>query len=153
MVCSAAVVTAVALASGAFAQQQQGVSVRTVTVRFGDLDLSTTAGAKTLYQRIRGAARTVCGEEEDYDLGLDSRRYWNSCYQSGLRASHEHPQGAGALRLICDEQGRVTGASLAGIDMADVASCIRTSAMGVIIPNADTGQAWATISLTFSVHE
>jgi hypothetical protein len=78
---------------------------------------------------------------------------WNSCYQSGLRASHEHPQGAGALRLICDEQGRVTGASLAGIDMADVASCIRTSAMGVIIPNADTGQAWATISLTFSVHE
>jgi len=87
LVCSAAVVTAVALASGAFAQQQQGVSVRTVTVRFGDLDLSTTAGAKTLYQRIRGAARTVCGEEEDYDLGLDSRRYWNSCYQSAVNGA------------------------------------------------------------------
>ena len=87
LACSAAVVTAVALASGAFAQEQQGVSVRTVTVRFGDLDLSTTAGAKTLYQRIRGAARTVCGEEEDYDLGLDSRRYWNSCYQSAVNGA------------------------------------------------------------------
>jgi hypothetical protein len=78
---------------------------------------------------------------------------WNACYQNGLRARHERLEGAGALRLTCDEQGRVTGATLTGIDMPDVASCIRTSAMGVIMPNADTGQAWATISLTFSVRE
>jgi serine/threonine protein kinase len=78
---------------------------------------------------------------------------WNSCYQSGLRARHERLDGAGTLRLTCDEQGRVTGATFAGIEMPDVASCIRESVMGVIIPNADTGQAWATISLTFSVRE
>ena len=86
LACSAALLTAVALAGNAFAQQQD-VNVRTVTVRFGDLDLSTAAGAKTLYQRIRGAARTVCGEEEDYDLGLDSRRYWNRCYQSAVNGA------------------------------------------------------------------
>jgi hypothetical protein len=78
---------------------------------------------------------------------------WNSCYQSGLRARHERLEDAGTMRLSCDEQGRVTGATFAGIGMADVASCIRETAMGVIIPNADTGQAWATISLTFSVRE
>jgi UrcA family protein len=89
LACSAALVTAVALADGAFAQEQQGVNVRTVTVRFGDLDLSTTAGAQTLYQRIRGAARAVCGEEGDYDLGLDSRHYWNSCFQSAVNGAVE----------------------------------------------------------------
>jgi UrcA family protein len=86
LACSAALLTAVAFADSAFAQQQ-GVSVRTVIVRFGDLDLSTPAGAKTLYQRIRGAARAVCGEEQDYDLGLDSRRYWNSCFQSAVNGA------------------------------------------------------------------
>jgi UrcA family protein len=87
LACSAALLTAAAFASSAFAEEQQGVGVRTVTVRFGDLDISTTAGAKTLYQRIRGAARTVCGEEEDYDLGLDARRAWNSCYQSAVNGA------------------------------------------------------------------
>jgi UrcA family protein len=83
LACSAALLTAVALAGNAFAQQQD-VNVRTVTVRFGDLDLSTPAGAKTLYQRIRGAARTVCGEEQDYELGLDTRHYWNNCFKSAV---------------------------------------------------------------------
>jgi len=37
-------------------------SHQTVTypVRYGDLDVSTTAGAKTLYLRIRYAAETLC---------------------------------------------------------------------------------------------
>jgi UrcA family protein len=87
LTCSAALVTAVALANSAFAQEQQGMSVRTVTVRYGDLDISTTAGAKTLYQRIRGAAYTVCGDDRDYDLGLDSRRHWMSCFQSAVNGA------------------------------------------------------------------
>ena len=32
-----------------------------ITVKYGDLDLSTPSGAHTLYSRISGAARTVCG--------------------------------------------------------------------------------------------
>ncbi|HEX4387840.1 MAG TPA: UrcA family protein [Steroidobacteraceae bacterium] len=36
---------------------------RSVKVGYGDLDLSTQAGAATLYQRIRGAAHQVCGSD------------------------------------------------------------------------------------------
>jgi UrcA family protein len=32
-----------------------------VTVKFGDLDLNSTAGATTLYHRIHSAAKAVCG--------------------------------------------------------------------------------------------
>ncbi|MBS0578399.1 MAG: UrcA family protein [Proteobacteria bacterium] len=34
-----------------------------VTVKYGDLDLTSRAGASTLYHRIQGAARYVCGVE------------------------------------------------------------------------------------------
>jgi len=87
LACSTALVTAVALANSALAQEQLGVSVRTVTVRYGDLDISTTAGAKTLYQRIRRAARNVCGPEEEFELGLNARRYWYSCFQSAVNGA------------------------------------------------------------------
>lgn len=33
------------------------------TVRYGDLDLSKRAGAETLYDRIKSAARSVCSGE------------------------------------------------------------------------------------------
>ena len=38
------------------------------TVRYGDLDLSTNAGAKTLYNRISMVARQVCPSDESRDL-------------------------------------------------------------------------------------
>jgi UrcA family protein len=34
---------------------------RSATVHYADLDLSTNAGATTLYHRIKGAAKGVCG--------------------------------------------------------------------------------------------
>jgi hypothetical protein len=37
--------------------------------------------------------------------------------------------------------------------MQDVSACIRESAAGVTIPNADTGEAWATVLLTFDVRD
>jgi UrcA family protein len=39
--------------------------VRKVTVKFGDLNLSDSDGAATLYARIRRAAREVCGQSSD----------------------------------------------------------------------------------------
>lgn len=42
----------------------------TVTVRFGDLNLSSDAGVKTLYRRISNAARKVCPDSESRDLGI-----------------------------------------------------------------------------------
>ena len=38
-------------------------AVPTVVVRYGDLDLSTTEGARVLYQRISVAAHQVCSFE------------------------------------------------------------------------------------------
>jgi UrcA family protein len=40
----------------------------TQKVRFADLDLSTAAGARTLYGRITGAASLVCRYEETFKL-------------------------------------------------------------------------------------
>jgi hypothetical protein len=62
-------------------------------------------------------------------------------------------EGAGNLRLRCDDQGRVVSAALSGVDLPDVASCIRSSVVGLTIPNADTGEAWAVIAITFKVAE
>ena len=39
-----------------------------VTVRYGHLDLSTEAGAKSLYNRISMAARQVCPSDDARDL-------------------------------------------------------------------------------------
>ena len=73
---------------------------------------------------------------------------WQTCYQAGLRSRGARVEGSATLRLTCDDEGRVVGAAVSGTDMTDVASCIRGAALGATVPNADTGQAWATISLT-----
>jgi UrcA family protein len=83
-----AFVTAVALAGTVLAQERHDSSATTTTVRYSDLDLSTTAGAMTLYQRIRGAARMVCGEQ-GYELGIDAWREWNGCFQGAVNDAVE----------------------------------------------------------------
>ena len=42
--------------------------VVTKTVRIADLNLSSTAGAETLYGRIKAAARSVCRYEQSHTL-------------------------------------------------------------------------------------
>lgn len=42
-----------------------GTDMQKATVKFGDLNISTPEGAAALYGRIRAAARSVCGEEQD----------------------------------------------------------------------------------------
>lgn len=43
-------------------------NVPMATVHYGDLDLSTDAGAKTLYNRISMVAKQVCPSDESRDL-------------------------------------------------------------------------------------
>jgi UrcA family protein len=52
-----------------------------IRVGYGDLDLATSAGAHTLYERIAGAARTVCGFE---GTALVEQTLWNSCYRGAI---------------------------------------------------------------------
>jgi len=53
--------------------------VNSVVVRYGDLNLNSQAGVKSLHRRIRNAAESVCSElntrvlglRDDYDLCVD----------------------------------------------------------------------------------
>ena len=70
---------AAALAGVAQAQDFDAHDVHAVRVKYADLDLSTLAGASTLYRRISGAARFVCGDKE---RGIEGRRMWESCVRA-----------------------------------------------------------------------
>jgi len=54
---------------------------RSIRVGYGDLDLNTQAGAATLYNRIRGAARTVCGYEGST---FTDQAIWRSCFSGAV---------------------------------------------------------------------
>jgi len=54
---------------------------RNVTVNYRDLNLSTIEGATTLYQRLRGAARSVC---DGPGTGVHAYQEWRSCYQAAI---------------------------------------------------------------------
>jgi UrcA family protein len=58
----------------------------TRVVRFGDLDLGSSRGVKALYVRIRGAARTVCGENERPDSLLSSAPFDN-CVRAAIESA------------------------------------------------------------------
>jgi len=55
---------------------------KSIKVSYADLDLNTQAGALTLYNRIRGAARTVCG----FDSGttLVEHSAWKRCFNGAV---------------------------------------------------------------------
>lgn len=67
----------------ALAQDASGASSKAMMVRYSDLNISTTAGATTLYYRIVGAAHYVCGEE-GYPNGIDMQNYWNACFRTAV---------------------------------------------------------------------
>ncbi len=52
-----------------------------VTVRYADLDLSTNAGATTLFHRIRGAAKGVCGTP---GTSIVEQMDWRGCVDSAV---------------------------------------------------------------------
>lgn len=62
----------------------QGASLQTRSraVQFQDLNLMTEDGVRTLYNRLSGAARHVCGTRESRDLVRLSD--WKSCYSNAL---------------------------------------------------------------------
>lgn len=81
IVLSAALV-ALSLSASQFAAASDTVT-QSVTVSYADLNLSNTAGAKTLYSRISKAARKVCsisGESPYAFLDYDKRR----CIRSAI---------------------------------------------------------------------
>jgi UrcA family protein len=85
---SVTLVAALALSGAALAQDRHSMDVRTMTVRYADLNISTASGATTLYHRILGAARSVCGEEGS-ELDLEARHTWDDCFRSAVNDAVE----------------------------------------------------------------
>lgn len=81
---AAALVSAPAFAAPAGA----GMSA---TVRFGDLDLATDAGATSLRTRIKYAARAVCGGEVD-QRDLTAVRAAQACRQVAMASAEPQMQ-------------------------------------------------------------
>jgi len=54
----------------------------TVTVSYAGLDLSTRAGAETLYRRIKGASEQVCSAFEGRPLQRVA--LWRRCYEQAV---------------------------------------------------------------------
>jgi UrcA family protein len=64
---------------------QNAVDVRSVTVRYTDLNLNTAAGVDALYARLRDAANAVCGHHAGRALvDVVARR---DCYGQALSAA------------------------------------------------------------------
>ena len=78
--------TALSLPFAASAEERDNTSERTVVrVSYADLDLSSDEGMTVLYQRLRGAAKKVCGPLNYRQAGsLTLMRLNRQCYQSAL---------------------------------------------------------------------
>lgn len=59
----------------------------TVTVNFSDLDIERGAGVETLYQRLRTAAKSVCGTKDARNL--NEMQEWRACYKQALDGAVE----------------------------------------------------------------
>ena len=70
------------LAAGTAFAAPRAVEIPSVKVSYVDLDLSNPAGAATLYQRIKAAARTVCAPLESTQL--KRHLLWRDCYQQAV---------------------------------------------------------------------
>lgn len=77
-------VAAGAAASGiaAAGEPKPANSVRSVIVRYNDLDLNREKGSQAVYARLRIAAKEVCGS---VDWRNDvARQAWRTCYRTAL---------------------------------------------------------------------
>jgi UrcA family protein len=98
---AAAVLTVVWLAAAQPAHADE-YAVKTTTVKYGDLNLQSEAGARALYRRLQSAAARVCGD--------DYRSFgWRQCYQKALSGAVDDV-GAPTLMAV-HHATRVSGAS------------------------------------------
>lgn len=74
-------ITLVAMVGLFGAGQLPAAEQQSITVKYHDLDLSTLAGARTLYGRITAAARNVCGYE---GRSFTDQAFWNGCYRGAV---------------------------------------------------------------------
>lgn len=77
----------VALSGQAAERVMLGTQVASVSVSYGDLNLSSAAGAEALYMRLAAAAEQVCGSEprpESLRVARFEQANFKSCYDKAL---------------------------------------------------------------------
>ena len=79
--CGAAIVMALSWLVPFGTMANQPAQIRSVVVKFGDLDLSGADGASALYQRFKHAARKVCQRP---DGGFGDPGAFLHCYHDAL---------------------------------------------------------------------
>jgi UrcA family protein len=78
---SVAFTSVVCLLGSSEASAGPSATGRVATVNYRDLNLSTIQGAITLYERLKGAARTVC---DGPVTGVAAYQEWRSCYDAAI---------------------------------------------------------------------
>ncbi len=76
-------VTTFAVCNFTIAQADTGFEPRSATVRFADLDTTTTPGAAALYKRLKSAAESVCKDLEP-GVWLTLKEPYTSCVHLAL---------------------------------------------------------------------
>ncbi|HEY2419275.1 MAG TPA: UrcA family protein [Steroidobacteraceae bacterium] len=71
------------------ARASEPVQYLTEKVAYGDLNLDTAAGAKTLYIRLRYAAKHVCSPVAAEPRDLNGFHIWQSCVDSAIASAVE----------------------------------------------------------------
>jgi UrcA family protein len=85
-------VSALAVAASSVAMADALVNVKSETVRYDDLRLTSQVGVAVLYGRLRGAADRACGPSDSADLPGKAR--YRTCYDGALAkavATVDHP--------------------------------------------------------------
>jgi len=80
-VCAALAALALTATATVQAQSSSATEPHHLKVRYGDLDLATISGASTLYGRIQGAARFVCGQE---GRSLLAQQQYRACIRQAV---------------------------------------------------------------------
>jgi UrcA family protein len=81
-----------AVAASSLAMADTLVNVKSETVRYDDIRLSSPVGVAVLYGRLRGAAERACASLDSADLAAKARH--RACYDSALAtavANVNHP--------------------------------------------------------------
>lgn len=61
-----------------------GSPPESTVIQYRDLDLSTDAGVRALYERIKRAAHHVCFVETSAHPGIDQQALYSACYQDAV---------------------------------------------------------------------
>lgn len=78
----AAALAALACSATVFAEPGSNADVRSVAVRYADVNANSSQGAETLYARLKAAAKSACGTAPGLDLA--SRHDFNTCRADAL---------------------------------------------------------------------